>query len=298
MGTHSIYVIGFPKSGTSWLTRLVCDGLGARRLPGMPGDDEHVARTNFVVGREAGDAPTVRKTHLLPRDLAEFTGEEPGTGIYVYRDLRDVLISGFLSCHPPEHGNLLARRGGSGLRDMLAAPWAALKRQYWRRVSRRSFRAFVAGMCQDGWPGYGTWSEHIRQWRDYASAAADRRFAFLSYEELRADTMGALARAFELIGTKRPSPGHLQAVVERFSAERIYRLRSAQRGGASISNADGILAASNLRRGIVGDHRCYTTAAETALILRTAGEMLRQLGYVDSPTQSRRPGGPRAARSC
>jgi hypothetical protein len=282
MGTSSIYVIGFPKSGTSWLSRLVCAGLGAGRAPGMPGEETYVARANDMLGQERG-GPVVRKTHLLPQDLVEFTGEGARTGLYVYRDLRDVLVSGFLFSHPPEHERLLARSGGNGLPGALAAPWVALKRQYWRRVSRRAFREFISGVCRDGWSSYGTWSEHIRQWRDYAAAAADRRFAFLSYEELRRDTAGVLGRAFEFIGVQELAPDHLKAVVERFSAERVHALRRAQRAGVAVADADRILVASNLRKGVVGDYRGYMTPADAALIRCPDSEMLCELGYVDAP---------------
>jgi hypothetical protein len=281
-GSDSVFVIGFPKSGTTWLTRLVCDGLRARRASGMPGDEDQVKRTNAMLGLQSGDGTVVRKTHLLPGDLAAYLGEEAEWGLYVYRDLRDVLVSGFLFTHPDEHEDLLARGNGFALREALTTPWSSLKRSYWRWASRRAFGDFVGRVCREGWRPYGAWSEHIRQWQAHAAADARRRIVFVSYEDLRRDTLGELTRALEALDLEGAGHDELAAVVERHSAERMKQRLQSPGAGAGEDDPYRWVSAGTLRKAVVGDFRNYMTRGDGQRVERTHGQMLRELGYVDS----------------
>jgi hypothetical protein len=278
--TDSIHIIGFPKSGTTWLCRLVCDTLRGWRAPGMPGAEEQAKRANIVQGLQPGVGPVVRHTHLLPPSLLEYRGTESITGIYIVRDFRDVLVSGFFFRHSTDHQALLAKHRPIDPAEVLAAPWTALKRQYWRRASRRAFRKFVSQICLEGWAPYGTWTQHVREWRAYATADPCSRIAFISYETLKTDTPGTLRRAFDVLAVEQPTQQRLAAAVERHSAKRTHALpRREETNGAARAGLDR----GNLRKGIIGDHRNYMTRTEAQLVQRTHGQLLRELGYIDDP---------------
>ena len=279
INNNSIYIVGFPKSGTVWLTRLICDGMQAPRASGMPGDEEKVKRTNAMLSLDEAAVPAIRHTHLLPHDLANYRNEECVLGIYIYRDLRDVLISGFMHKHSTEHEVLLTRRDETSLREALTDPWVVLKRKYWRHISRRSFGRFATLMCQEGWHPFGTWGEHIKQWRAHAAANTRSRIAFISYEELSNDTLRTLKKAIGVLGIEIPVHEQLVTVVERYSAERLLKARLSH---DAVDRPLDAYAPGTLRKAIVGDYRNYMRRAEACLVENTNGKMLRDLGYVDN----------------
>ncbi|MFW5886400.1 MAG: sulfotransferase domain-containing protein, partial [Bacteroidota bacterium] len=85
-----IYIVGYPKSGNTWLTRLVGDTLNSP--------------TGSAYGKHQADLATegwnrpgkyiVLKSHHSQKDKPEFITTQSKI-IYIYRDFRDVLISGF-----------------------------------------------------------------------------------------------------------------------------------------------------------------------------------------------------------
>lgn len=276
-----IFVIGFPKSGTNWLTRLVCEALQAPASPGMLDDAPHVEKLNAALGFGPGSGPVVCRTHLRPADLAEFMGAEATRGIYIYRDLRDVLISGFMYQRTADHEILLAKDGKLALRDVLSAPWSAMRRVYWRRVSRRAFSRFVTRMCSRGWGPFGGWSEHIAKWREYTATGSERRIVFISYEALTEDCAGVLEGALAALDLQLKAPGGIDAVVDSYTVKRLRNAESARAPVVGEGDPHHVRSVPTLRKGIVGDHSNFMTRSEARIVEQLHGAMLRELGYVE-----------------
>ena len=94
---QSIFIIGFPKSGNTWLTRLIADSLRMRVGSGMRVDDDFEIATsvNTQLGLPGVTDFTIRKTHFLPEVLKKVREEDMNKGVYIYRDFRDIVISSF-----------------------------------------------------------------------------------------------------------------------------------------------------------------------------------------------------------
>lgn len=279
MSSRCLYVIGFPKSGTVWLSRMLCHALGGRIEVAMP-DPGGAVGLRLGGGGGAGDGPVIRWTHFTPSALSGFVSEEPETGIYIYRDFRDILVSGFLFTHTTDHEAFLARDASPGLGRALRSPVDAVKRHYWGHVSRRAFREFITRICMDGWKPFGGWSEHVRRWRDYSRADSNRVMAFVSYEALRQDTLPLLERTLETLEVEMPAQEKLVAAVEQNSVTRLRPVVAARRAQDHGNRPFRDPVAGTLRKGAVGDYLNYMTPADLRLVERTHGPMLRELGYL------------------
>ena len=81
-----IYVVGFPKSGNTWLLRILCDLCDANIDQGGV-----VNRADYRANRQK----TIIKMHFEDPNSVILGGKV----IYIVRDVRDVLVSGFFHTH-------------------------------------------------------------------------------------------------------------------------------------------------------------------------------------------------------
>jgi hypothetical protein len=89
MTRPSIYVLGYPKSGTTWLCRLIAD---AWDCPIGSVHNKDVFHGHATEGRDRTGPFVVKHGHLLPGELKEHLS--PGDFVFfIYRDPRDVIVS-------------------------------------------------------------------------------------------------------------------------------------------------------------------------------------------------------------
>jgi hypothetical protein len=177
---ESIYVIGFPKSGNTWLARLLAE----------------VADSNMAASNEVDSADNslnkkgkyvIYKEHV-PEDIEKVLQCKV---VYIVRDVRDVLVSWFFHCnrwmpHESARRNKLYRqylnyevkKSIKILRSNLPAELLAktrygLKALFHRRLEQRSI---------------GGWGEHVLFWLDKPDVVV------VKYEDLLKDTEGELRK--------------------------------------------------------------------------------------------------------
>ena len=83
-GGRAIYVLGFPKSGNTWLARLLSEVTQSNILAEDPvntADNSLDRQGNFVIHKEH----VVRDEQVVLKEQV----------VYIIRDIRDVLVSGF-----------------------------------------------------------------------------------------------------------------------------------------------------------------------------------------------------------
>lgn len=228
------YGAGYPRSGTTWLCQLMSSYL----------DIPFVRRYRLPVLM-----PCVVHSHWLP-------GRRLPPTIYVVRDGRDVLVSRYFF----EARAVVAPRNPRGGRmrrerfDRLYGPSVDL------HDVRGNLARFVEDELTDPQLTGVNWAQHVARWLARPEAAIVR------YEQLRADTVEALAPAFEQLTGQPADRDLLRLAAERFDFARQQPLAA----------ADGGLL---LRSGAVGDWRRYFTAEATEIFARHAGAQLRELGY-------------------
>lgn len=239
------YVSEYPKSGGTWLSRMLADALGVPKP----------MRSIFPIGEAA-----VVQNHW------GFDARRAGRSVYLYRDGRDVMVSHYF--------HLVRRTRDEQLAD-------GQRRQAQKRLeslfgegydpddSRTNLPAFLRYRLHEtdsrAGPLGRTWAEHVRDWQ---STAAQEQVVYVSYEELLRDAAGQLARVSESL-TGREVPGwRIEMAVEKFSIERQTGRRAGQEDRSHF-----------IRKGVAGDWVHHFSRESAEIFDRAAGDTLIELGY-------------------
>lgn len=102
---EELHVIGYPKSGTTWVTRLLGDALNS---PTGSGTGNHRSE----LAAEGADRPGpcfVLKSHFSKADKPDHITSNTKI-VYVWRDYRDVLISSFFHSHRVDEDLIAPKR--------------------------------------------------------------------------------------------------------------------------------------------------------------------------------------------
>ena len=233
------FVIGYPKSGTTWAAQLVADYL---RLPFPRFSLLPIAFPAVVHGHSTVSA-------RMPRC------------VYSMRDGRDVMVSLYFymardipeGTHPrvPRH----LARWFPGLKDK-----ADVRTNLPRFLEAEASRPSVRG---------AGWGEHVRTYlRAVGSDRLGRRgLVMLRYEDLLTDGPGTLARAMSLLTGEDADERGAREAVERFSFSRLTKQK--REGERSRF----------LRKGGSGDWRNYFTRESAQIFRDRFGEALIEAGY-------------------
>lgn len=248
-----MYVVGYPRSGNTWLCYLLAYCLNAEYDdlddPGIHPKSE--AQRRYVKGglehaSYQEQVGRVLKTHALHLERQQ---DEPV--VYLARDGRDVMVSYYFYKHDfARQAAAWASRQGAAQRVLKALGIRRLA----SRLRNSSFSSFVRRYAPE-------WAQHARTWLDREPAAIVR------YEDLHADAERALTdllRALEL----QVSPQVVHEAVELFS---FRRLSGRQQGQEKAGNF--------FRKGVVGDWEGHFSGADSAYFDRVAGDVLERLGY-------------------
>jgi hypothetical protein len=183
LGPADFFVASFPRSGNTWLRFVLAD-----LATGAPVDFEHVERAIPSVGYHR-EAPALApgggrliKTHEAHR--AEYR-----RGVYLVRDVRDVLVS-------------------------------------WYRATRddpddlSQLDAVVAGFMTPSASPYGCWTDHVTSW--LAAARSSGGIRVFRFEDLRGDPEGTMTEIAALVGLDT-SPERVREALARNTAADMAR---------------------------------------------------------------------------
>lgn len=227
----------YPKSGGTWLGRMIADCLEVPlpqrfRLPlAMP----CVVHNHWTYDR--------RFTHPF----------------YLYRDGRDIMVSFYF-----HRMRVIARN--KDVNDRLAGKRyeRLFGKGYDPQDVRRWLPRFIEHEFAHPRDSRVTWARHVESWYD-----PDRtHVAYLSYEDLLADTRATLTRAVEHVAGRRIEPWRIDMAVEKFSM--------ARQTGRAPGEEDR---SSFIRKGISGDWKNHFTREAAEIFHDRAGATLIALGY-------------------
>jgi hypothetical protein len=234
-----VYVMGFPKSGGTWVRRLLADLV-----------DEH----DKGQGRSSG--PVIHDHWTYAPALRP--------AVYVLRDGRDVVVSLYFhhlrdiqrqSARAPHEHAYLQRVLGPGydLQDVGGNLPAFI-----RSLAEHPFGGILRG---SGNRRFLPWPRHVADWSGRLGVRVVR------YETLLADTAGELGSIADWLGAD-VSAAQIAEIAERHSFQSLT--------GRSPGDADPT---AFVRKGIAGDWRNYFTPTSAAAFDAYAGDALIALGY-------------------
>lgn len=113
----------------------------------------------------------------------------------------------------------------------------------------------------------GIWSQNVSAWRKFAAAHPEACHQ-VSYEQLHQDPLSASIAVFGFLGASAD-----EATVKASLEEASFRKLSGRDAGDEDKG-------SFFRKGVVGDWRNHFDRRDLALFMKQAGELMRELGYV------------------
>ena len=252
-----MYVVGYPKSGNTWLCYLLAYCLNAEYddldAPGVHPQNEYQRR--YVKGglehsSYQNQVGKVWKTHNLKIAEQEEIQAEPI--VYLVRDGRDVMVSyyyyqnAFLA-----HSSSLKLKGNI-LQKFIKAIEAKIKGIF--NLKSSPFFQFLSQHISE-------WVEHIETWQN------KQPIAIVRYEDLKTHPEATLSNLLVKLNAE-VSPEIIKDAITTFDFERLSQRQAGEENKTSF-----------YRKGIVGDWKNHFSAQETALFKEKAGKILETLGY-------------------
>ena len=245
-----LLIVGYPRSGNTWLGYLLSYVLGACYQELNAPANSNPTLQKKVLGLISGklkyksDYGAVVKTHKRYNfqsdslNLSSFNKV-----IYIVRDPRDVAVSYFyfyhynlpIACGKPE--------------DALLRKPLFIKKYYWKKMILR--------VAQQ-------WPLHVISWQSYQG------IKLIKYESLHKNLLLTLKKLCKFLKTS-PKKGLLKQAINHFTFKQLSGGRQAGK-----EQQTGFY-----RKGVVGDYKNYFDCPDTIIMRYYAGQQMQDLGYED-----------------
>lgn len=159
----------------------------------------------------------VCKIHFLPERFLEKVDKNPKYIVYIYRDVRDVLVSSFFYYKYKDDRKYAMSKISL---SYFINPTTLIR---WIKT-RYEFSKFITKFIErgTGTGKYGTWNNHINQWAGYLYDNKNRelKFCFVSYDRLLFDREGEILRIFKGLRLQFSYYAHLKKCIEEESFQK------------------------------------------------------------------------------
>lgn len=241
-----IFVTGYPKSGNTWLARLLGECLDS------PVTGFKNANPLCTEGLDRTGKYVIRQLHLRPvskddpkRDAAidnayryDWRHRLDGRIVHIVRDVRDVIVSAHF---------------------------------YWQR---KDISETVNAVCNGEHPlrTIGPWQDFVESWFSCPAYVPP-----IKYEALSVDAIGVMLGLFREIEIEDVLLGKIKEAV---NAQSFARTRARIEKDGDSRPYGKTIQLRNLRRGFPGDWRNHLTMPDCRYIHEKCGPLLMALGYI------------------
>ena len=247
-----MYVVGYPKSGNTWLCFLLAYCLNAEYddldAPGIHPTNDYQRR--YVKGGLAHPSYQNQIGQILKTHRQESKGmslEEPL--VYIIRDGRDVMVSYYFY----RHTYINARN------SQFWKQWLLKIRHFFNSSSNntanyQNFSAFLRQYTDE-------WLTHVSTWLQH------QHTALIRYEDLKTAPEATLDRLFRQLGVL-VTPEIIQQALEIFDFKQLSQRNAGEEDRSSF-----------FRKGIVGDWQNHFSAQDREFFQHKAAKVMSQVGY-------------------
>jgi hypothetical protein len=247
----NLIVLGYPKSGTTWLTRLTAELIGCpvKGFWSQPDNPEAA-----IEGRERDSNYRCFKAHhSYPKLLNTFSDFANGSEkvIYIVRDPRDVAISAT---------HYFDQLRGKKILQRLRLPWLYNKLTLLTKLTR-----FCDIISHGGGPVWlsPSWGEHAREYMESDAL-------IIKYEDLLTEPFRECERILNFLEIERS---------ENKIRESIFA-QSFEKKKKTFINDKIYHKASDLRVGSAKQWKNILSEKQNKMIVSACGDVMQRLGYL------------------
>ncbi|XP_059804187.1 sulfotransferase 2B1-like [Hypanus sabinus] len=246
---EDVFIATYPKSGTTWMQEIVPLIISGgdlspvltvpnwQRVPWL----EHTFCKGLL---EERPSPRLITTHFQRHMLPKTFDKSKAKIIYMARNPKDALVSSF------HYHNIASFLDNPG-----------------------SFDEFIDKFLE-GKVLYGSWFDHIKSWWPEKD---QENFLFLTYEEMKQDTLNTLAKVGEFLG-KQLSSDLIDMIANQ---TKFNKMKQNNMSNYSFVPSDIINQEKDnfLRKGIVGDWKNHFTEAQIEHFNSVFAERMKGLDF-------------------
>ena len=253
-----IFVIGFPKSGNTWLARMLAEVTHSNISVHDPADVVNAADNSL----ERSGKYEIYKEHVVQNVEKVLRSKT----VYIVRDVRDVLVSGFFHCNrwatnKPLTDSVFYKLYFEHEVKKLNDRWQG---NFWSEFYY-SVRTFLATLVRKGRRNVrvGSWSDHVKYWIHLPGVIVVR------YEDLLDDTENELRKILRSLSIDASDEDIKKCVVNQSFAKKK----------ATFLNSQDDRNATFLRSGKSGDWRNYLSPTLGGAVEKKHASMMAEMGY-------------------
>lgn len=274
---QAIVVVGYPKSGNTWLIRMLSDILQSPTVD-IEGNDVTTSADSEKIGNNIEQSKyALIKSHFLPDGVYEKFDKKTTKVVFIYRDVRDVITSGFFY-FKYKKGEEFAKV--KSISQLLASPGSIMESIKARRRFNKYLNNFSkVGVSPNFVESYGIWDKHMELWQLQKDNDKNYNMTFVSYEDLLKDSYGELVRIFDEWRIEQPSEEAIREGIDKQIFKNMKKRFEELPEDSTIKRGKDYHV-KFLRKGESGDWQNYFTEKNKKTVENDFNEMLRKKGYI------------------
>lgn len=279
---EKVYVVGFPKSGNTWLCRLLADILDSPVGSVVEGKREIAADLNAALMRRDSESRyKIIKTHAPLRSVMRNYDPEIRRVVYIERDFRDIVISGFfyrqIKKNISEEDTVRARP-----LDVLRRGPFGIFRYCRNRWLLWTFLKSVCSRWENKEIPVGSWNEHLADAELFSQEHPDVHVVFARYEDLLLDAKSVVTDILHRLDISVPPEQKIINAVQQQSFESKKRSLESLPDDAAIPRGK-TFNVKFMRKGKAGDWVNYFSRRMARVLHAAAGDTLLRHGFEPVP---------------
>jgi hypothetical protein len=256
LNKEPIFVIGYPKSGNTWVARICADTLDSPLVTGNDPVNQADKKQEYKGEFE------IYKLHCSKQSKPDYITKSSKI-FYVIRDFRDILISGYFFNHKyHDEKRVMLKSGKSFLNTMSKLYFKHQMRRmtkHWTSHELTVLRNFFKkrkNTC-------GNWSDHVGYWTNFPNVCV------VKYEDLLKDAYSIMRQAFNRLGINYSDRCLIGAIESQSFKKRKQEFQS-KKDEINIRF---------MRKGVSGDWQHFLDEKMIKRVKQIHGKTMNQLGY-------------------